>query len=94
MRFQTSLVHRIISIIYRFLFAGHNELKAHIIEPHATYKIKQTLTMFEQFLSLLFYELHKEHSKTRCHDCMSMADNATTLCTNTHVRQYSLNFVY
>jgi len=33
MRFQTSLVPRTIPIIYRFLFAGHNELKARIIKP-------------------------------------------------------------
>jgi len=46
--------------------------------------------MFEQYIhvSLLFCELHREHSKTRCHDCKSMAYNATALRTNTHVCQY------
>jgi len=88
MRFLTSVVPRIIPITFRFLFVGHNELKAHIIKPHATYKIKQTLTMFEQYISLLFCEVHREHSKIRCHDCKSMADNATTLRTNINVCQY------
>lgn len=46
MRFLTSLVPRIIPITYRFFFVGNNELKAHIIKPHATYKISKLQLCF------------------------------------------------